>query len=109
MFRRSGNQAPEQASHGWRKYLVNLVKGLRKKRTIGTGPMVPFSDCNIEPLYAAQYYYMPERPVDSLPNTPETAVAKIGITITSIKPIAAAMRPYSIAVAPDSSLMNFFM
>ena len=44
-----------------------------------------------------------------LPNTPETAVAKIGITITSIKPMAAAMRPYSIAVAPDSSLMNFFI
>lgn len=57
-------------------------------------------------------YYMPSKPDESLPNTPETAVAKIGITITSIRPIAAAMRPYSIAVAPDSSFMkltNFFI
>jgi hypothetical protein len=32
-----------------------------------------------------------------------------GIAVTRARPIAAAIRPYSIAVAPDSSLKNFFI
>lgn len=32
-----------------------------------------------------------------------------GITATRARPVAAAIRPYSIAVAPDSSLKNFFI
>jgi len=74
--------------------------------------MVPFSNSiNKAALRGSEIsvYYMLSKPDESLPNTPETAVAKIGITTTSIRPIAAAMRPYSIAVAPDSSLMNFFI
>ena len=74
--------------------------------------MVPFSNNIYKAAFCGpeiSVYYMLFRPDESLPNTPETAVAKIGITITSIKPMAAAMRPYSIAVAPDSSLMNFFI
>ena len=75
--------------------------------------MVPFWIISAGPLFCDPEIlfsdYMPSKPDESLPNTPETAVAKIGITTTSIRPIAAAMRPYSIAVAPDSSLMNFFI
>jgi hypothetical protein len=33
-----------QASHARRKDRVNLAKSLQKKETIGTGPMVPFSN-----------------------------------------------------------------
>ena len=38
-----------------------------------------------------------------------TAPPRVGITVTRARPMAAAMRPYSMAVAPDSSLKNFFM
>ena len=39
-----------------------------------------------------------------LENLPVTAVARIGMAVTRAKPMAAAIRPYSMAVAPDSSL-----
>jgi hypothetical protein len=38
-----------------------------------------------------------------------TLSASVGITVTRAKPMAAAMRPYSMAVAPDWSFKNFFM
>jgi hypothetical protein len=37
------------------------------------------------------------------------ALVMYGIAVSKQTAIAAAIRPYSIAVAPDSSLMNFFM
>ncbi len=37
------------------------------------------------------------------------AAVMYGIAVSKQTAIAAAIRPYSIAVAPDSSLMNFFM
>jgi hypothetical protein len=42
-------------------------------------------------------------------NLPVIAVVIEGIAVTRAKAIAAAIRPYSIAVAPDSSLRNLFM
>ena len=42
-------------------------------------------------------------------NEAVTAPPSVGITVTKARPMAAAMRPYSMAVAPDSSLKNFFM
>jgi hypothetical protein len=57
-----------------------------------------------------KFYYVPD---DTwLPNEENfVTIAEVieGIAVTRARPMAAAMRPYSIAVAPDSSLKNFFM
>jgi hypothetical protein len=62
-----------------------------------------------EPLPTPVYYVKEETPAEMLPNLPDKAARSVGIAVTSIRPIAAAIKPYSMAVAPDSSLKNFFM
>jgi hypothetical protein len=61
------------------------------------------------PLPNRLYYVNDETPVEMLPNFVDRAERNVGMAVTSIRPMAAAIRPYSIAVAPDSSLKNFFM
>jgi hypothetical protein len=67
-----------------------------------------FAEC--DPAEAGKFYYVPDEtwpPMDE--NFVTMAEVIEGIAVTRARPIAAAMRPYSIAVAPDSSLKNFFM
>jgi hypothetical protein len=58
---------------------------------------------------AAEYYVPDVTWPASDENLPVMDDARIGIAVTRARPMAAAIRPYSIAVAPDSSLKNFNM
>jgi hypothetical protein len=52
---------------------------------------------------------VPPKPVVMALNLVNKMPLRDGKTATNIKPIAAAIRPYSIAVAPDSSIRKFFI
>jgi hypothetical protein len=54
------------------------------------------------------WFYFPDAMwLPSEENLVVTLLASVGMTVTNAKPMAAAIRPYSMAVAPDSSPKNF--
>ena len=72
---------------------------------------MPFSVSNIARFAMKQNHYSINyfNAAPMLLNFVTKAAVMYGIAVSKQTAIAAAIRPYSIAVAPDSSLMNFFM
>ena len=83
--------------------LSKRKKAPRKGRFSVGGAIRPESD---DP----DLYYVPDEmwPASD-ENEPVIAEASVGMTVTRARPMAAAIRPYSMAVAPDSFWKNFFI